>query len=62
MGEWARDLVLIIRALSKGVPTGWRMESILLKHNEVGGVTDGHFRIEWAVQDGASDINFVFPP
>ena len=43
-------------AVSSGVPTGWRMGFISLKHNEVGGVTVEHFGIERAVRDGSPDM------
>jgi len=49
-------------AASSGVSEGWRMGILPLEHNAVGGVTSGHFRIEWAVRDGAPSVKFFFPP
>ena len=47
---------------TSSVPNSWKVGSIYLKHEELGGVTSGSFQIEWASPRGSPEPEFVYPP
>ena len=47
---------------TSSVPSSWKVGSIYLKHDELGGVTSGSFQVEWASPKGSPDPEFVYPP
>ena len=47
---------------TSSVPNSWKVGSVYLKHDELGGVTSGSFQIEWASPKETPDPEFVYPP
>ena len=60
-GEKHRRKRRRLNATSK-VPSSWKVGSIYLEHNKLGGVTGGGFQIEWASPIEAPDVEFIYPP
>ena len=44
------------------IPASWKVGSVYLEHNQLGGVTSGGFQIEWASPREVPDVQFVYPP